>query len=71
MHQTACFGEVLDAVGTLSPEEQLALVDIVAHRLAEEGRKRVAADIRESRQEQAQGRCQPVTIAELRNEILS
>ena len=71
MHQTACFGEVLDAVGTLSPEEQLALVDIVSHRLAEEGRKRVAADIRESQREYAEGRCRPVTIDELRNEILS
>jgi len=71
MHQPTCFGEVLDAVGSLSPEEQLALVDIVAHRLAEEGRKRVVADIRESQQEYAEGRCRPVTIDELRNEILS
>jgi hypothetical protein len=71
MDQQPRFGEVLDAVGTLSPDEQLTLVDIVAHRLAEEGRKRVATDVQESRREFAEGRCRPVTIDELKDEILS
>jgi hypothetical protein len=71
MNQPTCFAEVLDAVGALSPEDQLALVDIVAHRLAEEGRKRVVADIQESRREYAEGRCRPITVDELRNEISS
>jgi hypothetical protein len=71
MDQQGHFGEVLDAVGALSPEEQLTLVDIVARRLAEEGRKRVAADIQESRKDFAEGRCILTTIDRLRDEILS
>jgi hypothetical protein len=71
MDQSIRFAEVLDAVGALSPEEQVTLVDIVAHRLAEEDRKRVLADVEESRHEYAQGRCQPVTIEQLRDEISS
>jgi hypothetical protein len=47
MHQPVCLREVLDAVGALSPDEQLALVDIVAHRLAEEGRKRVVFEFQQ------------------------
>ncbi len=65
------FGDVLDAVGALSAEEQLALVEIVARRLAEQGRTRVAASVQEARREFAEGRCRPVTIDELRDEIQS
>lgn len=65
------FSEVLDAVGALSPEEQLTLVDIVSHRLVEEGRKRVVDDVRQSRQEYAEGHCRPITVDELRNEMFS
>ena len=59
------FGDVLDAVVRLSPDEQLALVEIVARRLAEQGRTRVAASVQEARHEFAEGRCCPVTIDEL------
>lgn len=71
MNQPVCFAEVLDAIGALSAEDQLTLVDIVSHRLAEEGRKQVVADVQQSRQENAEGKCQPITVDELRNEILS
>ncbi len=71
MNQPVGFSEVLDAVGALSAKDQLILVDIVSHRLAEEGRKRIAADIRQSRQEYAEGRCRPITVDELRNEIMT
>ncbi len=71
MTQSANFSDVLDAVVALSPDEQLTLVDIVAHRLAEQGRKQALADVEESQREYAEGRCRPVTVDELRNEILS
>lgn len=71
MDEQGHFGEVLDAVSALSPEDQLALVDIVARRLAEEGRKRVVADVREARKDFAEGRCVPTTVDKLVNEILS
>ncbi len=64
------FGDVLDAVGALSPDEQLALVEIVARRLAEQGRTRVAASVQEARHEFAEGRCRPVTIDELSAEAI-
>jgi hypothetical protein len=71
MNQQTCFGELLEAVSALSPDEQLTLVDIVAHRLAEDGRTRVAASMQEARREFAGGQCQPVTVDELMNEIMS
>ena len=71
MDQQTHFGEVLEAVSTLSPDEQLTLVNIVARRLAEDGRRRVAASIDEARREFDEGHCQPTTIDNLINEIMS
>lgn len=63
------FGDVLDAVGGLSVEEQYALVDIVAHRLAAEGRRQVVADVQEARRDFAAGACRLVSLDELKDEI--
>ncbi len=68
---TACFGEVLEAVDKLSADEQETLVLIVRRRLAEQGRKRLAQDILESREEFAQGQCDPTTVEDLMKEIRS
>ena len=65
------FGEVLEAVDRLTPEEQRELAEIVQRRLAERGRKRLAEDVREARQEFAAGGCKPATTQELMGEILS
>ncbi len=65
------FGDVLDAVGSLSPEEQYTLVDIISHRLAEQGRSHVLANVQEARREFAAGLCRPVTAEELWDEINS
>jgi hypothetical protein len=71
MENATSFGEVLEAVGKLSPDEQEALLDIVRHRLAEQARKRLAQDIREARTEFAHGQCAPTTVEDLMKEILS
>jgi len=71
MEQTIPFGEVLDAIDRLSLEEQETLRDIVQRRIAERGRKMLAAEIQEARQEFAEGRCRPATADELMKEILS
>lgn len=71
MENATSFGEVLDAVGKLSPDEQEALLDIVRHRLAEQGRQRLAQDVQETRDEFAQGLCAPTTVEDLMKEILS
>jgi hypothetical protein len=64
------FGEVLEAADHLSPEEQEELIAILHRRLAQAARQRLAADIREARQEFAAGRCSPATPEELMREIL-
>jgi len=71
MENSAPFGEVLEAVGKLSLDEQETLLAIVRHRLAEQARKRVAQDIQEAREEFAQGRCEPTTVGDLMKEIRS
>lgn len=68
MEEMGHFAEVLEAVGALSADEQLTLVDIVARCLAEEGRRCVVADVEEARKDFAEGRCQPTTIDKLRDE---
>ncbi len=71
MEQTVPFRDVLEAIDTLSLEEQETLMDIVQRRVAERSRKLLAAEIREARQEFAEGRCQPTTAEELMKEVLS
>jgi hypothetical protein len=71
MEQLISFGEVLEAIDQLSLDEQETLLDIIQHRIAERERKRLAAEIREARQEFAAGGCHPTTADELMEEILS
>ena len=68
--QTLPFGEVLEAVDQLSADEQETLAAILQRRLAEQGRKRVAEEVREARREFASGACRPVAVDELMREIL-
>ena len=70
MEQAIPFREVLEAIETLSLEEQETLVDIVNRRLLERARHRLASEIEESRVEFAQNRCQAVTAESLMEEIL-
>jgi Uma2 family endonuclease len=50
------FQQVLDAVKTLSPGEQVELIEIISRRLMERRRAEVAADIRETRADYRAGR---------------
>ena len=70
MEQAISFQEALEAVETLSIDEQETLVDIVQKRLIERARQRLAADIEESRFEFAQNRCQVVSVESLMDELL-
>lgn len=63
------FGEVLEAADQLSAEEQQALIAILHRRLAETGRRQLAAEVQEARREFAEGRCKPATPEELMREI--
>ncbi len=70
-HEPVPFGEILDAVAALPAEDQLALVDIVKHRLADQARKQIVASVQEARKEFLEGKCRPATVDQLRDEILS
>ena len=64
------FGEVLEAADRLSHDEQEELIDILHRRLAQASRQRLVAEIKESRQEFAEGHCLPTTPSELMREIM-
>jgi hypothetical protein len=68
--QTLPFGEVLEAVDQHSADEQETLAAILQRRLAEQGRKRAAEEVREARREFAAGARRPVEIDDLMREIL-
>lgn len=65
------FDEVLDAVDALDPESQEELVSIIQRRLAERGRRRVIAQVRQARKDLAAGNFRESTAEELFREIIS
>lgn len=69
MAQVLPFGEVLEAADHLSEDEQKELIAVLHRRLAEAARQRLAGEVREARQEFAEGRCLPATPDELMREI--
>jgi hypothetical protein len=71
MISSPTFGELLEAVDHLPPEVQEDLVMVIKRRLAERGRQRVVEDVRQARQEFAEGKCKPMSVAEITSEIQS
>jgi len=69
MAQATSFSDVLDGADRLTTEEQETLVDILQHRLAEQRRNQIAADVQATRTEFQQGQCRPVTVGELMAEL--
>jgi hypothetical protein len=70
MAQVLPFGEVLEAADLLSFDEQEELIAVLHRRLAQAARARLAAEVQETRQEFAEGRCSSKTPDELMREIL-
>ena len=71
MAQTMPFGEVLEAIDHLSLDEQETLIDILHRRIADQGRRKLLAEIEAARKEFTEGQCQPATADDLMKEILS
>ena len=71
MAQEMPFGEVLEAIDQLSFDEQETLIDILHHRLAEQSRKQLVAEVEAAQQEFSEGKSQPTTTEDLMKEILS
>ena len=70
MIRKLAFDEVVEAVDRLSQEEQFDLLHLIHRRLAEQGRKRVVADVQEARAEFAAGKAERLNLDALANELL-
>ncbi len=71
MSITLPFNEVLDAIDTLSLDEQETLLTIVQRRFADRTRQKLFSDIQAARVEFNQGHCQSTSVDALMQEILS
>ncbi len=71
MATNATLDKLLDAVERLSPEEQEELVDVIERRLADRGRRRIAADIRAGRAEFRRRRAKAAGVDYIVREISS
>jgi len=71
MTQCIRFDELLEAVENLPDEAQAELVDVIRRRLAERGRERVVAEVRQARKEYTEGKCSATTPDDLMREIES
>jgi hypothetical protein len=65
------FSSILDAVETLSIEEQEALIDLIQKRIIEFRRNQLAHEVRQAQQEFKAGRCSPVSSSDIIDEILA
>ena len=65
------FSDVVDAVESLSVEEQETLAELLQRRLIERRRDRLAAAVAEAREEYGRGECKPTSVDDLMAEILS
>ena len=69
MSNASHFDQVLDEVETLSPAEQLELVELVWRRLIDERRAEIKAHIAEANEEYRTGRVRPGSADDLLREI--
>ncbi len=71
MAKALLFGEVLEAIETLSLEDQETLKEILHRRLIERRRGELVQDVQQAQQEFQAGQCRPVTPEDLMQEIVS
>jgi hypothetical protein len=65
------FGEVLEAAGRLSLEEQEMLLDVLNRRVIADRREELAKDIQHAHREFQGGDCRPVHPTDLMKEMLA
>ena len=71
MAKALLFGEILEAIETLSLEDQETLKEILHRRLIERRREELVQDVQQAQQEFQAGQCRPVTPEDLMKEIVS
>lgn len=65
------FAEILEAADKLVPEDQENLIQILQKRLRDRRRNSLVKDVQEAQKEFAEGKCRPVTPAQLMEELPS
>ena len=63
------FADIVDAADRLSSDDQIALVEILQHRLAEQGRREIVADVVDARSEYRRGQLKPGTANSIMDDI--
>jgi len=63
------FQEVIEAVETLPPEDQLMLIDIIRQRLIEQRRSELISEVAEARQAYYRGEVRHGTVVDLMKEL--
>jgi len=67
--QTVTFQEALDTIELLPEYQQADLIDIIRHRLIDHRREFLAKNIREAREEYAQGEVRKGTVDDLMRDL--
>lgn len=65
------YGQVLEAIETLSEEQQESLVNTVRKRLAEKRRTALAKAVADARKEFKSGKLRPATTSEIMRKIVA
>jgi hypothetical protein len=65
METPLSFGEILDAADKLSLDDQVELIRVLRHRVAEHRRDLLAEEIEQARREFKVGQCQPMPPADI------
>ncbi len=67
--QTAIFQKAIDVVESLPEYQQEDLIDIIRHRLIDHSRELLVKNIREAREEYAQGKVKRGTVDDLMRKL--
>lgn len=64
------FADLVEMIDRLPLDERESLVEVVRRRIAEDGRRRIAASIRSAKREHLRGRTKVTTPDDLMREIM-
>ena len=71
MSPQIAFDQALDAAEQFDTDAQAELIAILSRRLAQRGRQRIADSVAQAGSEFAEGKCIPMTAAEIVREVMS
>ncbi|MGL5874239.1 MAG: hypothetical protein ACRC2R_18040 [Xenococcaceae cyanobacterium] len=69
MQEISLFQQALDAVEVLSIEDQIALIDVLGHRLQQRQRQQLLQETQEARQEYSEGKVKFGSVADFLSEL--